>query len=342
MVHLGDYIYEGRVRPATVRAARRAPCGSLERLPRPLRAIQDRSAPAGRARRVPVAGDLGRPRGRERLRRLSRARDASDDRRGAARPRVQAFWEHMPLAARAAARPRLRCIGRCRWGALARSTCSTPASTVARIAAPARARDDARLPELADPARPDLGAGQEAWLLEGPRTHGTDWNVLANQVRRSHRTTPTPIRLRSALSAARSGMANSARPAERSSICWPRRNLVNTVVITGDVHVNYVRNIPPDHIRLPRRRAGRNRVHRYVDQQRGRHPVRDVVRRRRRRIPTSSSPTGIVATSTWRSRRTYGATSSASSTRSRRRSRPRAIRSRRSPSPTGSRAHALV
>lgn len=29
-----------------------------------------------------------------------------------------------------------------------------------------------------------------------------------------------------------------------------RRNLTNTVVITGDVHANFVRNVPPDHIRL--------------------------------------------------------------------------------------------
>ena len=28
------------------------------------------------------------------------------------------------------------------------------------------------------------------------------------------------------------------------------RRLVNTVVLTGDVHVNFVRNVPPDYIRL--------------------------------------------------------------------------------------------
>ena len=69
VVHLGDYIYEGPGRDGQVRkhAGRGDPIA--RRLPHPPRPVPDRPAPAGDARPLPVARDLGRPRGRQQLRR---------------------------------------------------------------------------------------------------------------------------------------------------------------------------------------------------------------------------------------------------------------------------------
>ena len=83
VIHVGDYIYEYDSGSYTstggnVRGNSNHEIVNLARLPRAPRAVQDRPGPAGRARRVPVAGDLRRPRGRQQLgRRDPRGGDAA-------------------------------------------------------------------------------------------------------------------------------------------------------------------------------------------------------------------------------------------------------------------------
>ena len=69
------------------------------RVPRALRPVPRRPRPAGGAGGVPVAGDLGRPRGREQLRRGRRPRTPPPADEFAARrlAAYQAWWEHMPV-----------------------------------------------------------------------------------------------------------------------------------------------------------------------------------------------------------------------------------------------------
>ncbi len=69
VVHLGDYIYESSWGQQPRAQARRARAAHARRLPQPPRALQDRPRPPGRARRLPVDRHVGRPRGRQRLRR---------------------------------------------------------------------------------------------------------------------------------------------------------------------------------------------------------------------------------------------------------------------------------
>lgn len=69
VLHLGDYQYEGTCGAGAVRPVAGPETVSLAGYPAALRAVQDRSGPAGSARRRTLAGRVGRPRGRQQLRR---------------------------------------------------------------------------------------------------------------------------------------------------------------------------------------------------------------------------------------------------------------------------------
>ena len=91
------------------------------RVPRPLRHLQERPAAAGGARGRAVAAGLGRPRGRQRLRRPAGARTSSPTSRARRAAAYRAYWEHMPFPK--SVRPRgadMRIVGRLDWGRLAR------------------------------------------------------------------------------------------------------------------------------------------------------------------------------------------------------------------------------
>ena len=90
VVFLGDYIYEDAGIPGsedpTAACASRSRTNHARGLPKSVRPVQVRSAPPGRARGLPVVRHLGRPRGREQLRRP----DAAGSRRRADIPRLAA------------------------------------------------------------------------------------------------------------------------------------------------------------------------------------------------------------------------------------------------------------
>ncbi len=119
---------DGRQRPRQLEPRDRQP----RRLPRAPRPVQDRPGPAGRARRVPVAGDLRRPRGRQQLgRRDPRGGDAARLVHAPADRRVpRLLGAHAAAQGGQADRHRTsRSTGAPRTGTWPRSTCWTRASS---------------------------------------------------------------------------------------------------------------------------------------------------------------------------------------------------------------------
>jgi alkaline phosphatase D len=102
-------------------------------------------------------------------------------------------------------------------------------------------------PSALDPSRTIEGAAQQAWLLDGLGTSTSSWNLLANQVPFAPNDTNADPLVRTL-----GGEKWDGYPLDRQKILdlVAARNLVNTIVITGDVHQNFVRNVPPDYIRL--------------------------------------------------------------------------------------------
>ena len=157
----------------------------------------------------------------------------------------RAFWEHMPLArARKPVGPDLQLYRRFRWGQMAtfnvldgRQYRSDQNATCAR-------RDPSGYcVEHLDPSRTMLGAEQRDWLLEDLAGTKARWNVLAQQT---------------AFAPLNGGLTNPPRFSGANADNWEgyvaeRQRIIdwavehetpNFVVLTGDSHRNWVRNIP--------------------------------------------------------------------------------------------------
>ena len=161
-------------------------------LPRALRALQERPGPAGGARRLPVDRDLGRPRGRQRLRRRPPggrhgARRSSSQRRAAA---YRAYYEHMPLPARMRPKgPDMRIYTTLDWGTLARfyTLDDRQYRSLARLPAPGPARrlqhrrHRAMRATLRRPGAACSGARRSAGSTARSANRAPRWNVLAQQ-----------------------------------------------------------------------------------------------------------------------------------------------------------------
>jgi len=102
-------------------------------------------------------------------------------------------------------------------------------------------------PTALDPTRTIEGSAQQSWLIESLTTSTARWNLLANQVPFAPNDTNADPLIRTF-----GGEKWDGYPADRQKVldAIAARGLGNTVVITGDVHANFVRNVPPDHIRL--------------------------------------------------------------------------------------------
>ena len=126
------------------------------RVPEPLRALQGRPGAAGGPRRLPVDRHLGRPRGREQLRRPRRRRTPAEVPDFAARRAAayQAWWEHMPVRTWRPHRPRPDDLPLVRLGhAHPVPRRSTPASTATRQACGGSLGPDLPRPHRARAAR---------------------------------------------------------------------------------------------------------------------------------------------------------------------------------------------
>jgi alkaline phosphatase D len=157
----------------------------------------------------------------------------------------RAYWEHMPLArARKPEGPDLQLYRRFTWGKLA--TFNVLDGRQYRSDQPQTClRRDASgyCVENLEPGRTMLGAEQREWLLEDLATTKARWNVLAQQ------TAFAPLNNAAAGAPPRftAGADNwEGYVAERQAIIdWTvERQTPNLVVLTGDSHRNWVRDIP--------------------------------------------------------------------------------------------------
>ena len=112
---------------------------------------------------------------------------------------------------------------------------------------PETERVDGYCPSALDPSRTIGGAAQQAWLIDGLDRSTARWNLLANQVPFAPNDTNADPAIR-----ALGGEKWDGYPVDRQAVLdfISNRGLTNTVVITGDVHQNFVRNVPPDYVRL--------------------------------------------------------------------------------------------
>jgi alkaline phosphatase D len=161
----------------------------------------------------------------------------------------RAYWEHMPLArARKPEGPDLPLYRRFHWGAQA--TFNVLDGRQYRSDQPLICTRDQRdpsgyCPDDLNPGRSMLGAEQRDWLLEDLATTKARWNVLAQQTAFAPFIPQVPV--------PRGFVAGAdhwdAYVAERQRILnWVvEHGTPNPVVLTGDSHQNWVRNVPPDY-----------------------------------------------------------------------------------------------
>jgi alkaline phosphatase D len=163
----------------------------------------------------------------------------------------QVYYEHMPLRrSQLPSGPFLQLYRRLSFGNLLMvNVLDTRQYRSARAPANCAAADrvNGYCPSALDPSRTIEGAAQQAWLLEGLGKSTSYWNLLANQVPFAPNDTNADPLVRTL-----GGEKWDGYPLDRQKILdlLATRNLVNTIVITGDVHQNFVRNVPPDYIRL--------------------------------------------------------------------------------------------
>lgn len=163
----------------------------------------------------------------------------------------QTYYEHMPLrAAQLPTGPSLQLYRHLNFGELM-SVHVLDTRQYRSHRAPANCalteRVDGYCPSALDPSRTIQGEAQRAWLIDGLRRSTARWNMLANQVPFAPNDSNSDPLIRTF-----GGEKWDGYPFDRQAVVdfIAARGLVNTVVITGDVHSNFVRNVPPDHIRL--------------------------------------------------------------------------------------------
>jgi len=157
----------------------------------------------------------------------------------------RAYWEHMPLArARKPVGPDLQLYRRFRWGQMATFNVLDGRQYRSDQNATCSRRDPSGYcVEHLDPSRTMLGAEQRDWLLEDLAGTKARWNVLAQQT---------------AFAPLNGGLTNPPRFSGAGADNWEgyvaeRQRIIdwavehetpNFVVLTGDSHRNWVRNIP--------------------------------------------------------------------------------------------------
>ncbi|MBX5460457.1 MAG: alkaline phosphatase D family protein [Steroidobacteraceae bacterium] len=163
----------------------------------------------------------------------------------------QAYYEHMPLRRFSFPRgPDLQLYRRLSFGGLMQlhvlDTRQYRSAGAPAGCTPGE-RIDGYCPSALDTTRTITGNRQRDWLIEGLSRSRAQWNVLANQVPFAPNDTNADPAIRTF-----GGEKWDGYPFDRAQILdlIAGRKLYNTVIITGDVHQNFVRNVPPDYVNL--------------------------------------------------------------------------------------------
>ena len=163
----------------------------------------------------------------------------------------QVYYEHMPLRqAQIPTGPYLQLYRNISFGSLAQfSIMDTRQYRSARAPAscPANTRINGYCPAALDPSRTIEGDTQREWLLNSLANSKANWNVMANQVPFAPADgNPDP---------AIQQYGNEkwdGYPVDRQKVLdfLSATGLKNTIVLTGDLHLSYVRDVPPDYVNL--------------------------------------------------------------------------------------------
>ncbi len=251
VVHLGDYIYEGPGNAAGVRA--HAPAAEIYTLDNyrtryALYKLDPDLQAAHAAFPWLVTWDDHEVENNY-ADEIAQANDPRDEfllRRAAA---YQAYYEHQPLRRSAMPTgPDMQLYRRYTFGTIAEfnvlDTRQYRSDQPAGCTAAQRQAAGGFCPEAGDPDRTMLGAAQEGWLYAGLDRSQATWNVLAQQVRfaRQDRNPDPTIRDFGG------GDNWDGYVAERQQILdfLAARRPSNPVVITGDIHTNWVYDLKQD------------------------------------------------------------------------------------------------
>lgn len=244
VIHLGDYIYEGAGRDGLVRKHAGPKLTTLEDYR--LRLAQYKSDPALQAAHAQFpwlvtwddhevennyAGAISERRGvppEEFLAQRARA--------------YQAYYEHMPLRRTSLPHgPDMQLYRRVAFGRLAEFFVLDTRQY--RTDQPCGDGTRPPCPEAMDPNATLLGSAQEAWLLEGLVRSQAAWNILAQQVMMA-RADRAPGEDREAYSMDQwPGYEVNRR---RILKFFEEKKIANPVVLTGDIHSNWVNDLIVD------------------------------------------------------------------------------------------------
>ena len=162
----------------------------------------------------------------------------------------QAWWEHQPVRVpRAKTWADLSITRTIDWGGLARFWVLDTRQYRSNQAC-GDGNKVVPCGNWADPSRTLMGAAQERWLFDGLAASTARWQVLANQVRIAPFDNPGPQRGQHGSMERLSGSARAAVECDRDAA--PNR----TVVITGDIHSNWVNDLRARNDRPMRRSSG--------------------------------------------------------------------------------------
>lgn len=153
----------------------------------------------------------------------------------------QAWWEHQPVRVpRAQSWADLTITRSINWGALARFWMLDTRQY--RDVQACGGATSALCPEALDPKRGLLGAPQEKWLVDGLGASRSHWQVLANQVMMAPYDSAPGDEYRVSMD------QWSGYPIARDRLLGEiaRRAPNRTVVITGDIHSNWVNELHAD------------------------------------------------------------------------------------------------
>ncbi len=152
----------------------------------------------------------------------------------------QAYYEHMPV--RSTTRPRgpdARMYRSLRFGDLI--DLSVVDTRQYRSDQPCGDQDGPRCDGASAESATVFGEAQERWLFDGLAASGTQWNVIANQVAIAQLDNqPGPDE------SFRMDRWDGYVAARRRLLEFVRDNASNVIVLTGDIHSNWVADLKPD------------------------------------------------------------------------------------------------